>query len=87
MTNLENFTNRELLQKAMPFVSLSRKEWNALAETVDKLSADNPKLHKICETLVTNQARIEVLGKYLFYYRETQDCPVTDESLEISIVS
>ena len=80
----ENFTNRELLNKAMPFRSLSRKEWNTFISHLEQVekSADTETL-KILHTLFTNQARIEVLGNYFDYYSDTLEEPVRDNSVEI----
>lgn len=83
MIHSENLTNRELLQNAMPLVSLSRSQWNELMKHIDELeivSGVESDLFKAIETLTLNQMKIEVINNYRFYYNETLDSPVRKES-------
>ena len=78
------FTNRELLNKAMPFRSLSRKDWNTFISHLEQVekSADTETL-KILQTLFTNQARIEVIGNYNDYYSDILEEPVREKSVVV----
>lgn len=83
MIHSDNLTNRELLQNAMPLVSLSRSQWNELMKHIDELeivSGVESDLFKAIETLTLNQMKIEVINNYRFYYNETLDSPVRKES-------
>lgn len=82
-------TNRELVQKAMPLLSLSRKEWSILLkhiEDVERSQGDSSAAFKILQKLHTNQARIEVMGNYNDYYFDILDEPIRDCSCEIQAV-
>ena len=81
----KNLTNRELVQNAMPLVSLTRKQWNLLLkhiENVECVEGDGD-LFKTLETLLNNQTRIEVLGNYRTYYKDTLDDPVSEKAVQI----
>ena len=73
------FTNRDLLKKAMPLQSLTRKQWNAVLALTDGLSDTD--LLRGLNTLISNQAKIEVINNYSFYYSEGLDRPVSDSSI------
>lgn len=64
-------TNRELLSKAMPLTSLSRTEWNIFNSFIENTEPDT-ELHKILTTLCSNQAKLEVISNYLFYFDENE---------------
>ena len=61
-------TNKELLKIAMPFISLSGKQWNALVNHVDELEDKDSEIYKTMRLLMINQARIEVIADHEFYY-------------------
>lgn len=87
MTYSENLTNRELLYKAMPFTSLSRKQWNVilrLLKEVEEQKGSETVLFKALETLHNNQARLEVMGNYLCYFSDSVDNPVREKKLVIN---
>ena len=71
-------TNRDLLNKALPLTSLSEKEWNEITELQNKVTGV---LLSALETLITNQARIEVLANYKDYYGDRLDETVPEESI------
>lgn len=76
-------TNRELLQKAMPLSSLSRKEWNVLLshlEEVENLCGKKSDTYRVLETIQNNQARMEIIGNYLDYYGDVLDDGIREES-------
>lgn len=74
----DNLTNRELLMNAMPLSSLSREQWNlALAH----VQSTNGEVHKVLETLIANQSKLEVISNYKEYYYENLDEPVTEHSV------
>lgn len=60
-------TNRDLLSKALPLVTLSEKEWDTLSAFISEYS-DNQEVLKILNTLQTNQARLEVMADHNDYY-------------------
>lgn len=64
-------TNKDLLKTAMPLVSLSRKEWNAFNSLIESTEPDT-ELYRALSTLCSNQAKIEVISNYLFYYDENE---------------
>ena len=82
----ENLTNRELLNKAMPLISLSRKEWNVLlkfvAELEQKEGVDSV-LYKAVQKVQNNQAKIEVMSNYNDYYADILEEPVREDSVII----
>lgn len=82
----ENLTNRELLNKAMPLISLSRKEWNVLlkfvAELEQKEGVDSV-LYKAVQKVQNNQAKIEVMSNYNDYYADILEEPVREDSIII----
>ena len=59
-------TNRELLQKAMPLISLTENEWNVLNDYLQKVSGTQ--ISAILDKLITNQSRIEIMSNYADYY-------------------
>ena len=83
MVYSENLTNRELVMNAMPLVSLSREQWNALLKHVEELevsSASDSVLFTALKVAVTNQSRLEVTSCYFDYYGDLLDKPVRERS-------
>ena len=79
----ENLTNRELVMNAMPLVSLSREQWNALLKHVEELEVSSSKdsvLFTALKTAVSNQSRLEVINCYIDYYGDLLDKPVRERS-------
>lgn len=72
-------TNRNLIKKAMPLQNLTRKQWNAILALTDGLSETD--LLKALNTMISNQAKIEVMNNYAFYYEAELDKPVSDVKL------
>jgi hypothetical protein len=60
--------NKDLLKIAMPFISLSGKQWNAFINFVDDFTDKESELYKTLQTLMINQSRIEIISDYDFYY-------------------
>lgn len=81
----KNLTNRELLQNAMPLSSLSRKQWNMLLKHIENIECaeGESELFKTLETLMNNQTRIEVIGNYVSFYKDTLDDPVSEKAVRI----
>lgn len=81
----KNLTNRELLQNAMPLSSLSRKQWNMLLKHIENIECaeGESELYKTLETLMNNQTRIEVIGNYVSFYKDTLDDPVSEKAVRI----
>ena len=73
-------TNRELLFKAMPIVSLSRQEWEMFERHLVEVKRKDGDLNGVLEKLFTNQSRIEVIGNYFDYFADTLDEEVRDDS-------
>ena len=63
-------TNRELLQKAMPLVSLSNSQWELINEHLSKQKGE---LFTALETLLVNQSRIETISNHNDYYFDKLD--------------
>lgn len=76
-------TNRELVQKAMPLVSLSNEEWETINKHLEKQSGT---LFNALQTLITNQARIEVMGDYYDYYSDILEQPLRDCSVTTTAI-
>lgn len=76
-------TNRELLLKALPLTSLSRKEWNLLIEHIREIESKEPEslLLDTLNIIATNQARVEVTSNYNFYYGDILDKPVDEGNI------
>lgn len=88
MTHSTNLTNRELLQNAMPLLSLSRTQWNELMkyiEIVEQETGVESTIYKALEIIVTNQTKIEVINNYCFYYHSDLDQPVAKDNLEFNL--
>ncbi|SEP81184.1 hypothetical protein SAMN04487977_101499 [Treponema bryantii] len=73
-------TNRELLQKAMPLYSLSEEQWNEILEVKTRLSGS---ALSALETLVSNQAKLEVMTNYIDYFFDSLDKKITEKSFKI----
>lgn len=75
-------TNRELLQKAMPLVSLSKEEWTVFLRHIEETKQNESDVCGVLETISNNQARLEIIGNYLDYYADKldeeigQSCPL-----------
>lgn len=83
----EDLTNKDLVQKAMPLISLSRVEWNLFIKHVEEVEKSNDySLLKVLQTLIKNQARIEVIGNYNDYYADVLESPVRENSVPVQIV-
>ena len=74
-----DLTNRDLLKKAMPLKSITRKQWNAILALADGLSETD--LSIALNTMISNQAKIEIINNYSFYYSQELDKPVSDSSI------
>lgn len=59
-------TNRELILKAMPLVTLSNKEWDVLTKYMEQRK--ETAIGNILEKLYTNQVRLEIIGNLIDYY-------------------
>jgi len=82
-------TNRDLVQKAMPLFSLSKKEWSIFLkhlEDVERSEGEKSQPFKVLQKIQTNQARIEVMGNYNDYYSDILDELVRDCSCELQAV-
>ena len=71
----ENLTNRELLNKAMPLISLSRKEWNVLLKFVAELEQKENELYSQKVPITSNKA-VKQATKAL---KGSQESTTTDE--------
>ena len=74
-----DLTNRDLLKKAMPLKSITRKQWNAILALADGLSETD--LSIALNTMISNKAKIEIISNYSFYYSQELDKPVSDSSI------
>ncbi len=75
------FTNRDLLQRAMPLTTLNSNQWNFICDYLDKIvfsEGVDSQIYKTLEILVNNQARLEVIGMFNLYYK---DEPVSKENI------
>lgn len=63
-------THRELIEKAMPLVSLNNEQWELLNE---HLSKQKGALYEVLDLLLTNQSRVEVMSNYNDYYGDRLD--------------
>lgn len=75
-------TNRELLLTAMPMVSLTRRQWDAVRELLLR-TEEGTELHAALSAMAGNQARLEVIDNYLDYMADTMEAEVRDVSLEL----
>lgn len=74
-----NMTNRELILKAMPLVTLSNKEWDVLTKYMEQRK--ETAIGNIFEKLYTNQARLEIIGNLIDYY--DPDGTVREQSVPV----
>ena len=81
----KNLTNRDLMQNAMPLVSLSRKQWSLLLKHAENIECTegSSELFKAIETLIDNQSRLEVIGGYVAFYKDTLDEPVSEKAVRL----
>ena len=61
-------TNKDLLKIAMPFISLTGKQWNAFVNFVDEYADKESEFYNTLQTLMINQSRIEIISDYDFYF-------------------
>lgn len=73
-------TNRELIKTAMPLSSLSESEWNEIIAFQDKATGS---LLSALETLISNQARIEIFSCYKDYYGDRLEESVPENSIAL----
>ena len=78
---IESFTNRELLDMAMPLVSLARAEWRALLNLSEKVDQGDSDLAKALETVMRNQARVEARSGFIDYHEDEMDSLVLEKSV------
>ena len=71
-------TNRELIKTAMPLSTLSESEWNEIVALQNKATGS---LLSALETLISNQARLEIFSCYKDYYADRLDEPVPEKSV------
>lgn len=82
MMNTKNLTRRGLLQTAMPLSTLSRTQWNAVLNHLTAVEAvGNTDLYDAIQTLVRNQASIEVMSDYQDYFHDKMDAPVRENAI------
>ena len=75
-------THRELLNMAMPLISLTNEQWDLICEHLEKHDAE---LSAIIRILICNQARIEVTGNYLDYYFDSLEKQVSAETVNENV--
>jgi len=77
-------TNRELMMRAMPLKSLSRKDWNTLSRHIEETTRNgDPAVLAVLEALRMNQSRLEVISNYTDYYGDIMDEQVREESVQV----
>ena len=82
MMKADNITRKDLLQIAMPLSTLSRVQWNAVLNHLQAVEAvGNDDLYDAIQTLIRNQASIEVMSDYQDYFHDTMDEPVREEAI------
>lgn len=86
MTYNETITNKELLFRAMPLTSLSRKQWESLLshikETETQKDSDST-LVEVLNIIIRNQARIEIIADYIDCRYEIINEPLDKEGSEL----
>ncbi len=60
--------SKTLLKIAMPYISLSGKQWESFINLVDSFEDKKSDTYKALQTLMINQSRIEIIADYEFYY-------------------
>ena len=83
-------TNRDLVNKAMPLVTLSREQWEAVIKHLDELERYNgcsTALYQAFKTLQDNQAKIEVMGDYFDAINYEYDEPVRQNSIPVLAIA
>ena len=83
-------TNRELVGKAMPLVSLSREMWDAVNKHLDYLeryNGRNTPLYQAFKTLQEKKKKIEVMGDYFESINYECDEPVKENSVPIMAIA
>ena len=71
-------TNRELLQKAMPLISLSNVQWEQIIKHIEKQKGE---IEEILNILLINQSRLEVRSNYRDFYDDKLDEQVLENSV------
>lgn len=71
-------TNRELLQKAMPLVSLSNSQWEQITKHLEKQKGE---IVEVLNILLVNQSRLEVRSNYRDFYDDKLDEQVLENSV------
>ena len=71
-------TNRELLQQAMPLVSLSNSQWEQITKHLEKQKSE---IVEVLNILLVNQSRLEVRSNYRDFYDDKLDEQVLENSV------
>ena len=71
-------TNRELLQQAMPLVSLSNTQWEQITKHLEKQKGE---IMEVLNILLVNQSRLEVRSNYRDFYDDKLDEQVLENSV------
>ena len=77
---MTEITNRDVARMALPFTSLSKRQWNVLTKHLEITESD-PELHEALTLAISNQARIEVVANYRFYSEGFFEASVDEDSV------
>ena len=83
-------TNRDLVNKAMPLMTLTREQWEAVINHLDELekyNGRNTPLYQAFKTLQDNQAKLEVMGDYFESINYEVDEPVRQNSVPVLAIA
>ena len=75
--------HKELIQKAMPLVSLTNSQWDKINEHLSKLDGE---LLEAFNIIITNQSRIEIMGNYYDYYADRLEDELPDSNIPIQTI-
>lgn len=73
------FTNRDLLKKAMPMSSLSKTQWEKIISLMEEVQ--DPELYHTLETITSNQAKLEVVNNYMNYFKDAINKTVINDGI------
>ena len=76
-------THRELIQKAMPLVNLTDKEWDLVEKHIEK---QDLVLKTAFNKLIQNQSKLEIVTNYLDYFGDRLDETTPKETFELHFI-
>lgn len=77
-------TYKDKLFHALPLVSLTRKQWKQILKLAEAVESEQ-ETFKALETLIDNQCRLEIIGDYAEYFKDSLNKQIAEKSMIVEV--